>query len=472
MNQPRAARYNASGRTPSEAPPTRRDRGTGHAPASKLHALLTDRDVAEIIGRFDHVTRLPNRVQFLEDFDAAGADARCLVLITLADARNFNELLRALGHAYSEDFVREGVDRLRSLLPEGTIVYHVSVLSFAFFAGDTPGETPPPIVERIVEAYKTSVMCNDIPIDAKVGVGVTRVADSRATPSELLRATLAAAQDSRRGHAGWAWYNRHVDQAHQRAFRILTDMPDALADETQFSLDYQPRISLDKGECIGAEALMRWHHPEFGLISPGEFVPLAETTALIAPLTQWVLRNAMLTARRWQDLRKGLRVSVNISPRNLEEPHFVDLLMHDADRMGIDPSMVELEFTEGMIANNPAIVITQLERLRDKGFELAIDDFGSGYSNMSYLGKLPARYLKIDQSFIRTLEAEPKNQVLVRSIIDLAHALDFRVVSEGVETKGAYEMLRSWGCDEAQGYFMSRPLAEPAFREWLRDWTL
>lgn len=425
------------------------------------------RDALDIIGRFDHVTRLPNRVQFQEDFpELAKGAGRCLVLVTLADARHFNEVLRALGHAYSEDLVRVGSDRIRLLLQPGTPIFHVSVLSFAFFADAPDADTPPPIVGRIVEAFKSSIVCNEIPIDAKVGVGVSRVADSAATAAELLRATLAAAQDSRRGARGWGWYNKRVDQAHQRAFRILTDMPDALADESQFCLHYQPRIDLRSGRCVGAEALMRWEHPDLGGISPGEFVPLAETTALITPLTQWVLRTAMATARRWCDAGKGLRVSVNISPKNLEEPHFVDLLMHDADRMGIDPRMLELEFTEGTLAANPGGILTQLTRLRDKGFELAIDDFGSGYSNMSYLGTLPAGFLKIDQSFVRTLDEQPKNRILVRSIIDLAHALDFQVVAEGVETRASYELLKEWGCDQGQGYLLSKPLPLGDFSVW------
>jgi EAL domain-containing protein (putative c-di-GMP-specific phosphodiesterase class I)/GGDEF domain-containing protein len=422
------------------------------------------------IGRVDHVTRLPNRVQFLDDFTGAaafGAAPRTLILVTLADAKHFNELLRALGHAYSEDFVRAGAWRLRVLLGQETKLYHVSVLSFAFFTTDAAEGTPPPVVHEIVKAFRESIVCHDIPVDTRVGVGVTPLSNISVSPSELLRATLAAAQDSRRGYEGWAWYNRKNDEAHMRAFRILTDLPAAFASHDQLSLHFQPRVSLRDGACTSAEALIRWTHPGMGAIPPGEFVTLAETTALITPLTRWVMEHAVRAVADWQELRKGLRVSVNISPKNLEEPHFVDAALDLTRRYGVDPLLVELEFTEGTLASNPGLMLNQLGRLRQSGFEIALDDFGSGYSNMSYLGRIPAQHLKIDQSFIRPLESETKNQLLVRSIIDLAHALDYSVVAEGIETQGAYGLLAAWGCDEGQGYLMSRPLTRERFAEWL-----
>jgi EAL domain-containing protein (putative c-di-GMP-specific phosphodiesterase class I)/GGDEF domain-containing protein len=418
--------------------------------------------------RVDHVTGLPTRLRFLDDFAGeAAAGKRSLVLVTLADARHFNELLRALGHAYSEDFIRAGAERLAAVLPRDTILYHVSVLSFAFFWTEPPSTAPMPLVREIVEAFRPSITCQDIPVDTRVGVGITRVGEDTASAGELLRATLAAAQDSRRGFDGWALYDRRSDEAQMRAFRILTDLPAAFAADDQLTLHYQPRIVLRDGSCAGAEALIRWTHPTLGPVSPGEFVTLAESTALITPLTQWVIRNGLQAAARWRRGRRDLRMSLNISPRNLEEPHFADFLLHETDRAGLDPSAIELEFTEGALAANPHLMLGQLSLLRDSGFDIAIDDFGSGYSNMSNLGRLPARVLKIDRSFVQTLHTEHRNQILVRSIIELAHALDYQVVAEGVETEEAYRMLAGWRCDEGQGYFMSRPLAEPAMMDWV-----
>lgn len=440
-------------------------------PAAALLARLETlvRENATALGRVDHVTRLPNRVQFLEDFatQPAPGEHSHLVLVTLADARHFNEILRALGHAYSEDFVREGAARLSAMLPDGVRLYHVSVLSFAFvIAGPTFAE-PPPLVQEIVARFREPIRCLDIPINSKVGVGVSALDDGAPAPSELLRSTLAAAQDSRRGFDGWAWYDKRSDEAHRRAFRILADLPGALSATDQLSLHYQPRICMKRGACIGTEALIRWTHPQMGNVPPAEFITLAESTALITRVTEYVVRTAAAAVSAWQADHPGMRVSVNISPKNLEEPDFVDLLLWETETAGVDPALFELEFTEGTLAANPRLMLDQLCRLRDKGFDIAIDDFGSGYSNMSYLGLLPAKYLKIDQSFIRPLESGRKNQLLVRSIIDMAHALDYHVVAEGIESRDIYNTLSGWGCDQGQGYYMSRPLPETGFLDWL-----
>ena len=434
---------------------------------ARLEALA--RESAMALGRVDHVTRLPNRVQFVDDFamqSKSGGNSR-LILVTLADARHFNEILRALGHAYSEDFVREGAARLVAMLPDSVQLYHVSVLSFAFFTDCPQFAEPPPIVQEIVDRFREPIRCLDIPINSKVGVGISALDEGASTPSELLRSTLAAAQDSRRSFDGWAWYDKNSDEAHRRAFRILTDLPSALAASDQLSLHYQPRICMKRGACIGAEALIRWAHPDMGNVPPAEFVALAESTALITRVTEFVVRTAAAAVSAWQREHSGIRVSVNISPKNLEEPDFVDLLLWETEAAGVDPALFELEFTEGTLAANPSLMRDQLGRLRDKGFDIAIDDFGSGYSNMSYLSLLPAKYLKIDQSFIRPLESGRKNQLLVRSIIDMAHALDYHVVAEGIESRDIYNMLSGWGCEQGQGYYMSRPLTEANFLTWL-----
>lgn len=422
-----------------------------------------------LVGRTDHVTLLPNRVRFLSDFPAymERAEPQALVLLTLADAKHFNDLLRALGHSYAEDFARAGATRLAQLLPEDTQIYHVSVLSFAFFVPDPGNARPPSVVGEIVSAFRRSIVCQHIPVDTRVGIGITRMTGRHRDPSEMLRSTLAAAQDSRRGHQGWSWYDAKTDEAHQRAFRILTDLPTALSSGDQFSLQYQPRVSMRTRSCMNAEALLRWTHPDLGPVSPGEFVPLAEATALITPLTQWVLDRALNTVADWQRTRPGMKISVNVSPKNLVEPDFVTLLSDMSERMGVDPSLVELEFTEGMLATDWQFMMQQMDRLRGCGFEIAIDDFGSGYSNMSYLGKIPARYLKIDQAFVRPLDQERNNQLLVRAIIEMAHALGYEVVAEGIETQQAFDLLASWNCDEGQGYLMSRPLANDQLAEWL-----
>lgn len=426
--------------------------------------------------RVDPVTQLPNRRRFIEDFGfGVPATPRdeydVLVLLTLAESSQYNEILRALGHSFAEEFIRLGADRVRCALPESIPLYHIEALSFAFPMQVFSSEVQPSEVDKILRVFEQPLSVAGIPIRNSVGIGLTYLDEHSAEPSELLRGALVAAQDSRRTAEGWAWYDCASDQAHLRAFRLLAELGrlierprEEAAD--QLSLHYQPRIDLNDGSCTGVEALMRWTHPQFGWVSPSEFIPLAEATALITPLSRWVVQNSVAQQAEWQKQGIATRVSMNVAPTNLAEADFADFLIDTCSEYGVDPASVEIEFTESAMTTDDVLTLEHLTSLRDKGVRVAIDDFGSGYSNMRYLRSIPADVLKIDQIFVRTLDSCEKNRKIVPTIIDLGHRLGFDVVAEGIETPTAYESVRRWGCDEGQGFFMSRPLPEPAFREW------
>lgn len=441
----------------------------GLARSLDLAAESAERILA-LLGRVDHVTLLPNRAQFIDDVDrltaeSAAPEGSIVILVTLAEARHFNEILRAVGHAYSEDFVRAGASRLRSALAAGTDIYHVSVLSFVFVIDDAGGEEAERLAATLARAFDEPLSVEGIPIDTRVGVGLVRLKQGREGAAEVLRESLAAAQDSRATAGGWSWYNRRTDQDHVRGFRMLSDLKAAISCGDGLFLNYQPRIDMRSRRLAGVEALVRWHHPAFGLVPPSEFVPLAETSALIRPLTRWVLHEALRTTAEWA--RSGIltRVSINVSPKNIAEPDFLDFITSAAREAEVEPERIELEFTEGTLASGRRTA-AQMEALRAAGIALAIDDFGSGYSNMSYLASLPANVLKIDQSFIRPLDRQPRNAMLIRSIIALGHDLGYRIVGEGIETEASFDKLADWGCDEGQGYLMSRPLGDRDFRAW------
>lgn len=418
------------------------------------------------MSHYDHVTCLPNRLQFLEDFAQLRGRGRSkmLVLVTLADARHFNEILRALGHAFSEDFVRAGLARVVEQLPDGLQVYQVSVLSFAFVIANGKDGTPS-VAQSIADAFSGDLRVENIPIQARVGVGLMPLDGKLLDPAEVLRAALVAAQDSRGSEAGVAYYNNRTDAAHIRAFRILTDLPDALAKPGQLSLALQPRVDLATGRVHGAEALIRWRHPTLGNISPGEFIPLAEQTSLIHPLTDWVIGEALATTRGLVERGHDLTVSINASPHNLSGAGFDDKLFWAADQHGLEPRHLEIEFTEGALAANQDRARRQLERIRLHGIRIAIDDFGTGFSSLSYLQKIPADLLKIDQSFIRPLTAD--DTFIVRQILELAHGLGFTVCAEGIETAEGYRILRQLGCGEGQGYHIARPMPAADLVQWL-----
>jgi len=444
-------------------------RKMGRAAVTAPSLVHTPLKAAErrLVERHDHVTGLPNRLRFLADFRklrGRSGRGRILVLVTLAEAGHYNEILRALGHAFADDFVRAGLARLREIVPAEMPIYHVSVLSFAFvIAHEGPGL--PELARAIARDFGGELDIEDIPVRTRLGVGLMPLEAAAVDPAEALRAALVAAQDSRRCDDGVAYYNNRNDAAHIRAFRILADLPAALAEPGQLSLNYQPRVELATGRCYGAEALIRWKHPELGNIPPAEFIALAEQTALINPLTDWVLDHALAAARTLGDRGHPLRMSINASPLNLSELGFDDRLFWFCERHGLEPDRVEIEFTEGTLAANHERAARQLARIRQAGVRIAIDDFGTGFSNLSYLRSIPADVLKIDQSFIRPLSGS--DDFLVQQILAMAHGLGLKVCAEGIETAESYALLRTLGCDEGQGYHIARPLPEASFFQWL-----
>lgn len=420
------------------------------------------------IQRIDHVSLLPNRESFLEETGQASGD-RTLFLVTLADARHFNEILRALGQGYADDFVRAGAERLRSVLGSGRPVWHVSVLSFCFLAADGPAADEA-LASAIARAFAAPLACRGLPVATRAGIGLVDWNSGSGGAPDMLRSALVAAQESRATPQGWARYCRKADEAHQRAFRLLTDLRSAVAQDDGLAFHFQPRVDMASGACHGAEALIRWTHPQLGPVSPGEFIPLAETTALIDDLTGWVVEHGVRQIARWREGGLRLRTSLNISPACLRDTRFVERLAATLSRHGVPAQDVELEFTETAFASSEASIARALADVAALGIDIAIDDFGTGYSNLSYLTRLPAQVIKIDQSFVRPLQDEERCRLLVRGITEMAHALGFRVVAEGIETQGAYDLLQGWHCDEGQGYFLSRPLAPAAFETWLSTW--
>ncbi len=418
-------------------------------------------------GRLDPITLLPNRRQYHSDSALWGNSRATLVLITLADAQSFNEILRVLGHARSDAFIRAGAERLKDILGIGTAIYHVSILSFAFRLPGSAEPDAPAMIDRIIAAFRQPILCDDVPIDARIGIGLKAVGRAGGSPGEDLRASLSAAQDSRSSPAGWSWFDHKRDEAHRRAFRLLSDLKQALDAEDQLELHYQPKVTLASGACISAEALLRWTHPQLGPISPGEFVVLAETTALVTPMTRWVIDAATRQAAIWARDGVDMTLAVNISPKNLEEPDFVEYLLFCCAARNLDRARIELEITEGVSAARGGLILERLAVLRKLGFSIAIDDFGSGYSNMSYLTRLSAHTLKIDQSLVRGVQANTLGGRLVSNIVQMGRDLGYRVVAEGIETEDERALLTTWGCDYGQGWHFGRPMSASAFGDWL-----
>jgi EAL domain-containing protein (putative c-di-GMP-specific phosphodiesterase class I) len=267
----------------------------------------------------------------------------------------------------------------------------------------------------------------------------------------------------RRG-SGVALYEEGSDLEGAARLGLASDLREALRDGA-LHLNYQPVIDLADGSVCMMEALARWDHARLGLVAPAEFIALAERTGLMSQLSSWALKAALSKAREWQT--RGISIAVNMAVSDLADPTFPDRVRAALEDAGVAPEVLHLEVTESGVMSEPEKILTCLERLRDIGVRIAIDDFGTGSSSLSYLHRLPIQACKIDRSFVRRLTSEASSVAIVRATIELAHALNLRAIAEGVEDAATLEVLRSMGCDLAQGYFISEPMADSATEAWL-----
>jgi EAL domain-containing protein (putative c-di-GMP-specific phosphodiesterase class I)/GGDEF domain-containing protein len=434
--------------------------------------VMAQVELQHAFGRVDAVTGLPNRHQLLEDLhdQAAGGDGGPghLVLAEVIDALKMSDTVRVLGVGVIEDLMREATRAISANLGLDTQIYHVGAAQFAWIARSSQAETGLEDRLRDLGAHLHKHLSSaPVRISLNPVIGVAPIAVGQTLAEDAIRMAHNAVQEARLTGQSVSTYSMVADDHHRRRFRLLSDMRTALISGRELSLVYQPRIDLRTGACIGAEALLRWKHPELGGVSPGEFIPLVEQTDLAGPLTAWVIAEAIRQIVAWRDMAIELSVSVNVSVANLDQPEFATDLIERLQRAGIRPSAFEVEVTESALIKNRTHVEEQLRTIRNAGIRVAIDDFGTGYSSLSYLRHLPADLVKIDQSFVRDLAGDQKGQMLVRHLIEMSRGLGFRVVAEGVEDAQAYEILRSWHCEEAQGYWMSPPLAALDLQAWL-----
>lgn len=451
--------------------------GIGAAPTALLadgtvlprHSLL-DAEVARVIGLYDHVTRLPNRLQFIEDFRLLrGRGNRMLLLLTLVDSAQYGQILRALGPSFADDFVRAGAAQLGQLTNYEFNIYHVGTFAFAFVIDHVAALGAPDLAPALVSAFSAGIDCDGIPLRTRPGLGLVPLDETSREADEALRAALAAAQEGRGRSTGFAIYEHTTDLAHKRALRLLTDLPGALGASDQLDLFFQPRIALETGQCIGAEGLLRWRHPELGMISPGEFLPLAEQTALIKPIADWVLGKAVHAASQFAASGKDLRVSLNAPGCLVRQAEFADEIVAACARADLPPGRIEVELAESGLAGDFDLTAVRLRDLRAAGITVCIDDFGSGTVGMANIAQLPADIIKLDQSLIRPLGDARAGAFLVRQMIGLLQGLGFAVCAEGVETHDALTLLRNLGCEQAQGYLLAPPMTVGDFDLWFRS---
>ncbi|YCH20388.1 sensor domain-containing phosphodiesterase [Pseudomonas sp. D1-3] len=420
----------------------------------------------------DGATGLYNHAKLDEDIGDAieRGESPMAVAIELVSPAQLNDMLKSLGFQFLIDFTLSVKNLLRRLLPASWELYKISALRFACVAPGNQLEQAQAVFATLLEAFGKPIHCQELPVLPQIGIGVLRL-EPGAVPEDWMRLIVCAADEARTSGQGWAYYDEQMDAVQQRANRLLNDLADAVRADDQLRLVFQPRVDLNTGACLSVEALLRWTHPTLGEVGPAEFIPLAEKTPLIHAVSFWVINRAISQIDAWRREGTDLKVAINVSAEDLNNDHLTDEIVRLLARHELDGSCLEVEFTESALVGDFSVVITQIERLQAMGVEIAIDDFGSGYSNWSHLRDIPANTVKLDRSFMDDLQPGNKDWNIVRALISLARELGQRVVAEGIETEHTLEVIREWGCQEAQGFYISRPLEAGDLLAWLDQRT-
>jgi diguanylate cyclase (GGDEF)-like protein len=418
--------------------------------------------------KHDTLTGLPNRAQLHERVSSTLAAAKLRggrVGVLLMDLDGFKEINDTLGHHHGDVLLRRVAERLKASTRPGDLVARLGGDEFALLLPDLDEmDDAVAVARRTLEELEGPVHIHGVDLDVRGSVGIACFPDHGRDVDELLSGADMAMYSAKQARSGWALYHEALNQHTPERLALVSDLRRGL-ERDELLLEYQPKIDLTHGNLRGVEALVRWRHPEHGLMSPADFVGLAEHTGLIRPLTMWVAEEALRQTQRWRSQGLELRVAINLSVRSLtrELPGDVAALLAEHGATGKE---LEFEITESMMMANPAEGLEVLEQLAGLGLRLAVDDFGTGYSSLAYLKRLPVSELKIDRSFVREMDVDASDRGIVRSTIDLARHLRLSVVAEGVESAATLAELRELGCDYAQGFFISPPLAPDMIPAW------
>ena len=446
-------------------------RGTGTDITSRKQAEQRIHHVAQ----HDVLTGLPNRSLLQDRLSQAIAYAdrsRFPVWVMLVDLDRFKFVNDSMGHKAGDVLLMTVAARLRSALRETDTVARLSGDEFVVIVSATEDQSlSPMIVERLMESVAQPVMLGTKEFTVSCSIGVA-VYPTDGTPADSLieHADIAMYRAKKLGRNNFQFYTPAMNEEAMERVRIEGALRKAL-ERDEFVLHYQPQVDLKTGQVCGMEALLRWQHPELGMVPPNRFIGVAEETGLIVPIGLWVMRTACEQAKAWQQAGYvGLRVGVNLSARQFSSPHLIEDIRTVLQETGLAPECLEIELTESLFMSDINQAVDLLHQMKQQlGVNLSIDDFGTGYSSLSYLSRFPIDVLKIDRSFVNDIAHDGGDAAIVTSIIALAHNLKLGVIAEGVETAEQLDYLRAHGCDEMQGYFFSRPLPAAEFFDVLKQ---
>ena len=428
-------------------------------------------DQLQVLATTDELTGLANRERFRARLDSRIAEAKTndeAFGVMLLDLDRFKEVNDTLGHHFGDELLRDLGPRLAEVIGPDGLVSRLGGDEFAVLPAEATGDTEEleAIAKRLIKCVQQPVAVDDMTLEVGVSIGVARFPRDGEDPHSLLRSADVAMYAAKEAHSGCKVYAAALDRHSVRRLSVLSEFRRAL-DSNEIVAFYQPIMYMDGERVHGAEALVRWEHPELGLLPPSDFMPIVEQTGLIGPLTRHVLEQAVAQCAAWRRAGKELTVSVNLSVRNLLDPDLPALIGDLLALYGLVPEALQLEITESMLMSDPERSLVTLTRLSQLGVGLSVDDYGTGYSSLANLRRLPIDELKIDRSFVSPMLSDESDLIIVRSTINLGHDLGLKVVAEGVEDEATLYRLDGLGCDFAQGYHFSKPLAPAAFNKWI-----
>jgi diguanylate cyclase (GGDEF)-like protein len=437
---------------------------------------ITQRKQAHLftLAHYDHLTKLPNRLLFIDRLNMAineSAREKIKVGLLFIDLDNFKHFNDSMGHGFGDKLLLAVSARLSACARKSDTVARLSGDEFTIMVVDFDDQLDLEMLcKRIIETmtHPLNIMGREVFITASIGTAVCPD-DDIDSAGLLAKADAAMYEAKRNGRNTYRHYVAGMNVYSLDRMSLETDLRRAL-EHDEFELFYQPQVLLSSGKISGSEALIRWQHPERGLLSPIHFIEIAEETGLIVPIGKWVLKEACRQHMEWiENGMEPMTISVNISAMQFYQAEFCDMVHSIVSETGMNPVYLELELTESLFMHDVEIVLKTLNELHDFGIKLAIDDFGTGYSNLSYLKRFPVDRLKVDQSFIRNIENEPVNAEIVKAIATLGKSMSLEMVAEGVETEGEMNLAQSSGCEFVQGYRFSRPLPAAQLESMVRE---
>ncbi len=421
---------------------------------------------------FDPLTGLPNRIQ-MEDhlqytLNLANRNNGLFAVLFL-DLDHFKNINDTLGHSIGDKLLIELSKRLTASLRDQDTVSRMGGDEFIILLPGSDANGTIQVAQKLLDSIAQSFLIDEYQLSITASIGIALYPNDGVDIEMLSKnADTAMYRAKNEGRNSYCFFTPEMQANFQRILQLSNALHHAI-ERNELHLVYQPQLSASGERIVGAEALLRWQHPEFGTVPPDEFIPIAEENGMILSIGEWVLRTAISQAKKWIDNEQPpMIIAVNISAVQFRHPNLPNLITSILEKAGFPPQYLEIELTESIAMSNPQVAINTMNDLHERGIRMSIDDFGTGYSSLSYLKKFKVYKLKIDQSFVRDISTDPEDKAIVSAIINMARSLELQTIAEGVETLEQLEYLREQGCDEIQGYYYSKPLLSKEFEDFIR----